>query len=337
MDPLTQGTLGAALSQTAATPARVRAYAAAGMLGGLAPDLDILIRSSTDPLLYLEFHRQFSHSLLFIPFGAGLVTLAAWPLLKRHLRLPEIYIAALLGYATHGLLDACTSYGTQLFWPFSDTRVAWNWISVVDPLFSIPLATLAVLAAIARRRALAVAGLCWATAYLGLGALQHHRASALAQDLARERGHELTRLSVKPGFANLIVWKAIYEADGYIYVDGIRAAPTAGVCEGERIPLFNASRDLPWLDPDSQQAQDLARFAWYSDGWLAVDPTDPGYVVDVRYAALPNRIEALWGLRVNENAGADEHTDWHIVPSRRSDDLAGLIGLIRGAGCRPLS
>jgi hypothetical protein len=49
----------------------------------MAPDLDVLISSRTDPLLFLEYHRQFTHSLVFIPFGAGLVALAIWALLGR--------------------------------------------------------------------------------------------------------------------------------------------------------------------------------------------------------------------------------------------------------------
>jgi inner membrane protein len=336
LDPLTQGTLGAALSQSAASRERIRAFAVAGALAGLAPDLDILIRSSTDPLLYLEYHRQFSHSLLFIPIGAGLVAFAAWPLLRRRLSVGGICLACLLGYASHGLLDACTSYGTQLFWPFSDVRIAWNWISVVDPLFSLPLLVLVLLAASTRRRAFALAGLCWAVAYLSLGALQHQRATAITEALAAERGHQPSRITVKPGFANLLVWKSLYEADGYLYVDGIRAAPTGAVCEGDRIRRFNLRRDLPWLDTDSQQAKDLARFAWYSDHWLAIDPAEPNYVVDVRYAALPNRIEALWGLKVDRTAAAESHAAWHVVPSRRSDDLDGLLELLAGKGCRTM-
>ncbi len=37
-----------------------------------------------------------------------------WPLLRKRLVFKKIYGFALLGYATSGLLDACTSYGTQL-------------------------------------------------------------------------------------------------------------------------------------------------------------------------------------------------------------------------------
>ena len=70
MDPLSQGVIGASLAQ--ATVANKRHLISAGIIGflsGMAPDLDILIRSEQDPLLFLEYHRQFTHSLVFIPFG----------------------------------------------------------------------------------------------------------------------------------------------------------------------------------------------------------------------------------------------------------------------------
>ena len=308
MDPLTQGTLGATLAQSASRPEKIGAYAAAGAVAGLAPDLDILIRSATDPIVYLEFHRQFSHSLVFIPIGAGLCALILAPLLKRWLTGRELYLATLLGYASHGLLDACTSYGTQLFWPFSDARVSWNLISVVDPLFSVPLFALMAAAVWRSKRAFAVAGLAWVLAYLAIAGLQQQRALETATEAAAARGHHPTGLTLKPGFANLLVWKAIYQADGYIHVDGIRVAGRGELCAGERIPVLSLERDLPWLDPGSQQAKDLERFRWYSDGWLALDPEDPNYVVDVRYASLPNRIDALWGLKLDPAAAETTHT-----------------------------
>ena len=92
MDPLTQGTLGSALAQSAADPRQIRGFALAGAGGGIVPDLDILIRSDTDPILYLEFHRQFSHSLVFIPIGAALCALLLHPVLKRWLSLKEIHL-----------------------------------------------------------------------------------------------------------------------------------------------------------------------------------------------------------------------------------------------------
>ena len=92
----------------------------------MAPDLDVLIRSSHDPLLFLEYHRQFTHSLFFIPVGALICALAFYPVTRRALSFRETWILSALGYATHGLLDACTTYGTLLLWPFSQERFAWH-------------------------------------------------------------------------------------------------------------------------------------------------------------------------------------------------------------------
>ena len=165
MDPISQGALGAVVPQLVSRSGRLRAYALLGCAAGMAPDLDVFISSAADPLLFLEYHRQFTHALLFIPAGAAIVALALHGMVRRTLRLSETYFACLLGYATHGLLDGCTSYGTQLLWPFSDERVAWNNVSVVDPLFTVPLLCLVVLAAVRRRRAFAVAGLGWSSSF----------------------------------------------------------------------------------------------------------------------------------------------------------------------------
>ena len=62
-----------------------------GALAGMAPDLDVLIRSSTDPLLFLEYHRQFTHSLAFIPIGAALCTAILYPFVRKWCRAGEAY------------------------------------------------------------------------------------------------------------------------------------------------------------------------------------------------------------------------------------------------------
>ena len=69
MDPLTQGALGAALPQSTASKSNLITAGIFGFVAGMAADLDVLIRSTKDPLLFLEYHRQFTHSLIFIPVG----------------------------------------------------------------------------------------------------------------------------------------------------------------------------------------------------------------------------------------------------------------------------
>ena len=118
----------------------------------MAPDLDVFIKSSYDPLLSLEYHRQFTHSFIFIPFGAIIVTLFTYYFFKKYITFFENYIFAFIGYSTHALLDACTSYGTQLLWPFSNYRFAWNSVSIIDPLLTIPILLLMFLAVILKNK-----------------------------------------------------------------------------------------------------------------------------------------------------------------------------------------
>jgi len=155
-----------------------------GFLAGLAPDLDVLIRSSTDPILFLEYHRQFSHSLFFIPFGALIISLLIFPLFKKSMSLKKVYLASFLGYATHGLLDACTSYGTLLFWPFSNERITWNNISIVDPLFTIPALIILGIAIKTRKRIFSFFAIGWVAFLSILGFIQYERALSAAIELA---------------------------------------------------------------------------------------------------------------------------------------------------------
>ena len=333
MDPISQGTIGAVLPQALATPEKLRAAAFAGCVAGLAPDLDVFISSSVDTLLFLEFHRQFTHALVFIPIGAGIVALLlAWPL-RRWLALRECYLACLLGYATHGALDACTSYGTQLFWPFSSHRVAWNNISVVDPLFTLPLLGAVVAAAVARRRWLALVGIAWVVCYLLFGVVQNQRAQAAGRLLAEQRGHAPERLTAKAGFANLLVWKVVYEHDGRYYVDAIRTGAASTVCEGASVAALDLRRDLPWLDADSQQARDVERFRWFSDGYVALHPQQANHVIDIRYSVVPNQIVPLWGIQLDPAADAETHARFVADRRGRAEQGPAYAALLTGEGC----
>ena len=67
MEPLTQATIGSAAAIALTRRHLSQRAFWIGALGGFLPDADVLIRSSDDPLLHLEYHRHFTHSLLFIP------------------------------------------------------------------------------------------------------------------------------------------------------------------------------------------------------------------------------------------------------------------------------
>ncbi|EPM5415741.1 metal-dependent hydrolase [Vibrio parahaemolyticus] len=330
MDPLTQGLLGAALAQSASKKRHIVAVGVLGVASGMAPDLDVLIRSSSDPLLFLEYHRHFTHSLLFIPFGSFLCALVLYPLFakRRELNFQQSWFYCALGYSTHALLDACTSYGTQLFWPISNTRYAWNTISVIDPAFSLPILILLFFAALKRNRNYARVAFLWSLAYLTLGVIQRDRAEAAGWKIVQERQHSAVQLKAKPTFGNLLVWKVIYETEDNYYVDAVRVGRSIKIYPGESTPKLNVKTQFPWLDPQSQQAKDIERFRWFSNGFVVQDPDDEMRIVDVRYSIVPNQINALWGINLSPKAGADEHVEYTAHRGSTAEDRQTFLNML---------
>jgi len=311
MDPISQGALGASLPQSFSQPRTIVFACILGFLSGMAPDLDLFIRSSNDPLLFLEYHRQFTHSLIFIPAGGLLCATFFYVLFARFkLSFKQTYLFCTLGYATHGLLDTCTSYGTQLYWPFSTHRVSWDTISIIDPLFTLPLLFFVIWAAIKKQPKIAFIGLIWAITYQGLGLLQNVRATQIGLQLAEQRNHQPLRLNAKPTFGNLLLWKVMYETQDRFYTDGVRMGFNTKVYPGTSILKLDTQRDFPWLDPNSQQAKDLQRFAWFSQYYVAVDPEHPNRVFDARYSLLPTETKGLWSIWLNPNADTTVHANY---------------------------
>ncbi len=331
MDPLTQGVVGAIVAQTAASKENIGNACIIGALAGMAPDLDVLIRSAGDPLLALEFHRHFTHSLFFVPFGGLICALALYPLLAKRWKLSfwETLTWCWLGYATHGLLDAFTSYGTQLLWPFSNYRVAWDGISVIDPLFTLPILGLLIYAARKQKPIAATSGIIWGAIYLSLGLIQHERAINIGHEIAAERGHTPIRLEAKPSFANLIVWKVVYQTDQHFYVDAVRPGLFANKhWPGDNIAILNLERDLPWLDPTSQQAKDIERFRWFSGGYVAIDKQNPAQIIDVRYSMLPQQIQPLWGIRLAQTSDATAPAVYYTQRSNSAQAIDELYNML---------
>ena len=332
MDPLSQGTVGAAFAQSVANKNNIFKISVIGFLAGLAPDLDILIKSPTDPILFLEYHRQFTHSLFFIPFGSLIVALILFPFVKSSMSMKTVYYASLLGYATHGLLDACTSYGTQLFWPFSNERVTWNNISIVDPLFTIPVLILVVIAIKTKKKIFSFFSIGWIIFYLSLGFIQYERALLAAVELAQVRGHSPERLTLKPSFGNLILWKSIYQHKETFYVDAIRAAQSSTWCTGESIRVFDYQYHLPDLEKESQQKKDIERFRWFSQDYLGYDK-ERNIVTDVRYSMIPNQIAPMWGLVIDEQRGVNDHAIWWTSRSLDQSQIDLFKNMLKGRNC----
>ena len=319
MDPLSQGVVGVIAAQQTANRKHLLIASVLGFFAGMSADLDIFIKSSQDPLFSLEFHRQFTHSILFMPFGGLICALFFYYLFlqKKDISFKQTYIYSTLGYATHGLLDACTTYGTQLFWPFTNDRIAWNTISIIDPLFTLPILFLILFAVIKNNKKYSYMALSWVLIYSSLVFIQKDRAIETVKKLAQSRGHEVINIEAKPSFANIIVWKTIYTTQTHYYIDAVRAGLNTRIIEGVKIGKFNIQKSFPWLDPQSQQAKDIERFRWFSNGYIAISHNNPNHIIDIRYSMLPNEGHGLWGIELNPDG--DNQVYIKRIFNRRSD------------------
>ena len=335
MDPVTQGAFGAIFAQTISEKKKILFGSIVGCCAGLAPDLDIFIRSASDPLLKLEYHRQFTHSLVFIPIGALIVTFFTRIFFKKYLSWGETYFFSLLGFATHGLLDACTSYGTQLLWPFSDERISWNYISVVDPFLTIPVILAIIFAIIMKNKYLTLFGILYILIYLTFGAIQENRAEFVGKFIANLRGHNGKNLTVKPSLGNLFLWKTIYEDSGFYYVDAVRLFANSESCKGTKIKKLDLFNDFSELDKKSQQYKDIKRFNWFSQGYLG-KRIDENIITDVRYSAVPNEVDGLWGIRINSNKPDSDHIDWVVNRRNYLEKWKRFFDLLLGKNCKDL-
>lgn len=329
MDLITQGLIGAAVAQAGAKPNEARLATLVGFCAPLLADADALVRSAEDPLLFLEYHRHFTHALLFIPVGALLTSLLLWPFLSKRLAFNRIFLYALLGYATAGFLDACTSYGTHLLWPFSDERVAWSIISIFDPVFSVALIVAIIIGVVKYKPLAAQVGVLFAAAYLLLGVIQHDRAESLAQLHADQRGHVTERLIVKPTMGNLLLWRSVYEADGMYYVDAVRVGlpGNSKVFAGNKVQAFDIKRDLPQLTDQMTVYRDIERFEVFSDGFLAWHPEHNNVLGDVRYAMLPTSIRPLWGIQLPLDAPGEhvKFDTYRVMPDSEREAFFRML------------
>ncbi len=140
MDSITQAVLGAAIGEAVLGKKIGNKGAVVGAVIATIPDLDVICYLFYDKLAMLSIHRGFSHSILFSMLGALLIAFA----LSKIKWLQSVKFNILLWCSwlclfTHALLDTFTAYGTQLFLPFSNQRVGFDSVNVIDPVYTIPL------------------------------------------------------------------------------------------------------------------------------------------------------------------------------------------------------
>ncbi|MDR5887682.1 metal-dependent hydrolase [Vreelandella janggokensis] len=288
MDSVTQAALGATVGG-AVLGRRLGCKAVIlGALLGTLPDLDVMIDYG-DAVANVTEHRGFSHSLFVLTGLAGLLALVSARVAPAS-DIPLARWSAFFGLVliTHPLLDALTTYGTQLFWPLESPPVAWPIVFIIDPFYSLTLLACLVIALLTRRvRHWCAWGLGISCVYLLLAfsaklTVEHRLAPVLA-----EQGLEDAPILVQPTPFNILLWRATV-VDGDRYHESLvsvfdRAAP----------PTLEPLRRGATLESVALDSRAGQRLAWFAgpflryemrsiDGQLTLLATDlrlgfPGY------------------------------------------------------------
>ncbi|WP_087016233.1 metal-dependent hydrolase [Thaumasiovibrio subtropicus] len=221
MDSVTQAALGAVVAGAVAGKQCNAKVLLAGAALGTLPDLDVVL-SYGDPVTDMVKHRGFSHSLLILfPLSLLLAKLChLWLTPSWSFKKLLVLISAVL--ITHPLLDAFTTYGTQLLWPF-EIYFAVSSIFIIDPLYTLPLLLVILMALWQRDKAASRcrAGLVVTTLYLAWSIIAMGMIESRTRDSLVELGYERDQpLFLTPTPFNTVLWRIVV-LDDEQYLEGL--------------------------------------------------------------------------------------------------------------------
>ena len=141
MDPITHGITGALLGKGFFSKREARVGIFAATLGAVFPDVDVFIEAfSHDPLAIVKYHRGITHSFAGLPFFAAFLAWLTRRIARRFgMEAPTWPVLTLIygvGIASHIILDGMTSFGTRMWTPFSQERVSWDLLFIIDFTFT---------------------------------------------------------------------------------------------------------------------------------------------------------------------------------------------------------
>lgn len=297
MDSITQIVLGAACGEAVLGKKIGNRALLFGAIGGTIPDLDVFIGKLlfNNEIDSIAFHRGFMHSFFFaIPAAVGLGLLVFW-LYNRGKRLGMttqnqwmwLFFTSIF---THPILDSFTAYGTQLFAPFSDHRVAFNTISVVDPLYTLPFLGALILVMCFKRTALKRQlflrlGLGISSLYVLFTLFNKYHVNKVYKQSLLEEQIAYSRFQTQPTIINNILWYGIAETADAYFVGFYSIFDTEKtVSNWHKLPK---NHHLIAGSP-----KDLETLAWFSGGYYNLSETsdaDTFLFKDLRYPLMDEK------------------------------------------------
>nr|WP_299344855.1 metal-dependent hydrolase [Allomuricauda sp.] len=288
MDSLTQIVLGAAVGEATLGKKVGNKALLYGAIAGTIPDLDVMANFFTDTITAIELHRGFSHS---IAFSVMFSPILGWLVnrLERKANLGWKPWAKLFfwGLFTHPLLDAFTTWGTQLFWPFK-IRLAFNSIFVIDPLYTMPFLILTLTVLFYKRdsktrRRLNTTGLALSTGYLLLTLVIKEVVYKKFEQALKDQGIKHSKISTRPAPLNTILWNANIETpDSYLIAD---------YSFFDAVPIsFTAYPKNRKESAKMMEYPNVKRLMAITEGWFILEQKEgQWYFYDLRFGLIPRK------------------------------------------------
>ena len=304
MDPLTHALLGGTLAHTGFRNKLGHRSVWLGALGAMLPDLDMIAILPMGTWGEFVHHRGFTHSLGFGPVVGPLLGYGVW---RWHQRKGEItplkawmglFVLALL---SHSLLDAFTSYGTQLLSPFSNHRFAWDAVPIIDPFYSLLLLIPVILGTQKRiapniQRGIAISALLLSTCYLFCGLFMNLHAEQEAACQLSSEGISSAQIRSYPTILQIFLRRLVVRTNNQIQVGHLSLWKPRPIHWQTYTPPKH-----PLIDKLAQTREGEI-FVWFAMGQIAphlVEKED-GFIVeldDLRYGLPGTPDRGLWGIR----------------------------------------
>ena len=193
---------------------------------------------------------------------------------------------------THPLLDACTTYGTQLWQPLAADRVALNNIAVADPLYTIPFLIFVIWASRIShhrrfRRWVNIAGLAISSFYLVLTFVNKWKVDKVMENTIAAENIQVTRHLTSPTILNNILWTGLAEGDSSFFHGQYSLLDKQDRFSLRPIPKSHHLLYDHWND------RDITILRWFSKGYFNVLPLPDGTMQlnDLRFGGLGNDLE----------------------------------------------
>lgn len=283
MDSVTQIVLGAAVGEAVLGGKAGNKAMMYGAIAGTIPDLDIICNFFVDTVTALEWHRGVTHSILFSIVAAPLFgwLISRWEKIATARDWSWLFFFCFL---THPLLDAHTTWGTQLFWPL-DLRLAYKNIFVIDPLYTLPFLVF-LIAAMRRkrtdpkRRKLNNLGLWISSSYLVLTIILKGITYVKFKNSLEEQGIFYTEIETKPAPLTTILWTANVDVgDAYLIGD-------YSLFDSKPIEFYSHPKNHHWLG-DLKENDKIKKLVKLTNGWYSISQKDGNlYFNDLRFGVL---------------------------------------------------